>query len=168
VVSAEAAELAGDSLELVTAAQAAHWFEFQRFCDVVRRALVPGGLLALWCYSLLEVEPAFDALVRELHDVTLALDWPLPRRLVDEGYRSLTLPFPEEVLPPFAIERRLPLREVLGYVDTWSGLRAHRRRTGADPLQALRGELERAWGDPLEARLVRWPLHTRVARKPAT
>ena len=159
-------DLADASFELVTVAQALHWFDLERFYATVQRVLAPGGLFAAWCYSLLEVEPAFDALVRDLHDVTLATDWPSPRRLVIEGYRSLPLPFPEEPCPAFALERELTLPGVLGYFATWSGLAAHRRRTGTDALHALAPALERVWGEPAHARPVRWPLHVRLARRP--
>jgi hypothetical protein len=128
--------------------------------------LVPGGLLALWCYSLLEVEPAFDVILRRLHDETLDPDWLAPRALVVEGYRSLVLPFPEEPFPAIALERELPLGAVLAYVATWSALPRHRARTGRDALGDVAPALARAWGDPERTRLVRWPLHLRVARKP--
>ncbi len=165
----EPVDLADASCALVTAAQAAHWFDLPRFFTTVARVLEPGGLVALWCYSLLEVAPEFDALVRRLHDETLAEDWPPPRALVSAGYRSIVLPFPEitSELPKFAIERQLPLAGVVGYLRTWSALQQHRRRTGADPLDALAPSLAAAWGDPATARQVRWPLHLRVARKPS-
>jgi SAM-dependent methyltransferase len=162
----EPRDLADASFELVSVAQALHWFDIPRFYSTVQRVLAPGGLFAAWCYSLLEVEPAFDALVRELHDVTLAPDWPPPRKLVLEGYRSLALPFQEEPFPAFAIERELTLPDVLGYLATWSGLAAHRRRTGFDALQALAPTLASTWGEPTHSRLVRWPLHVRTARRP--
>lgn len=162
----EPRDLADGSVALVTVAQAVHWFDLERFYPVVERVVEPGGLLALWCYSLLEVEPAFDALLRELHDVTLVEHWEPPRRLVMEGYRSLPLPFPEIDFPPLAIEAELPLAAVLGYIATWSALQQHRRRTGSDPLAALAPRLAQAWGDPNPPRRVTWPLHFRVARKP--
>lgn len=159
-------DLEAGRFELVCVAQALHWFELEPFYATVRRVLVPGGLFAAWCYALLEVEPAFDALVRELHDVTLAADWPPPRAHVLDGYRRLPLPFPEEAAPSFALEHELDLHETLGYLATWSGVHACRRRTGHDPLLALAPALERAWGPP-RRRLVRWPLALRLARKPA-
>jgi len=170
---AEAIEPAGSvadgSIALITVAQAAHWFDRPRFFGEAARLLEPGGLLALWCYSLLEVDARFDALARELHDVTLAADWPGPRALVMEGYRSIALPFPEITgeLPRFAIEQEMTLAGVAGYVATWSALQRHRQRTGVDPLAALAPRLRDAWGDPAATRRVRWPLHLRVARKPA-
>ena len=35
------------SVSLITAATAAHFFDFPRFCDEVDRALTPGGYLAV-------------------------------------------------------------------------------------------------------------------------
>lgn len=166
-VSAEPTDLAGDSFALVAVAQAVHWFDRPRFFATVSRVLQPGGLLALWCYSLLEVAPAFDAAVRELHDVTLAPDWTAPRALVMEGYRSIELPFPEVTLPPFAIEQSMPLAGGVGYLSTWSAIQQRRRRTGADPLAALVPRLIEPWGDLVVHRVVRWPLHLRVGRKPS-
>lgn len=161
----EPRDLVDGRFELVTVAQALHWFELEPFYATVRRVLAPGGLFATWCYSLLEVEPGFDALVRELHDVTLAADWPPPRAHVLDGYRSLPLPYQEEPFPAFALEAELTCAATLGYLATWSGVHAHRRRTGVDPLLALAPALQQAWG-PAERRPVRWPLHVRVARKP--
>jgi ubiquinone/menaquinone biosynthesis C-methylase UbiE len=36
------------SADLVTAAQAAHWFDFERFHAECRRVLAPGGVVAVW------------------------------------------------------------------------------------------------------------------------
>lgn len=168
----EPRDLADAAFDLVTVAQAVHWFELPRFYATVARVLAPGGVLALWCYSLLEVAPPIDALVRTLHDETLAPDWPPPRALVMNGYRDLALPFPEitaeitAALPCVAIEQELSLAGLLGYLATWSAVQQQRRRTGSDPLAQLAPRLAQAWGDATRARVVRWPLHLRVARKP--
>lgn len=160
--------VADGSVALITVAQAAHWFDRPRFFGEAARLLQPGGLVALWCYSLLEVDTRFDALVRELHDVALAPDWPAPRALVMEGYRSIVLPFPEITgeLPRFAIEQEMAFDGVVGYVATWSALQAQRKRTGRDPLATFGPRLLEAWGAPATRRRVRWPLHLRVGRKP--
>ena len=39
------------SVDLVTVAQALHWFPLDRFFGEVRRVLVPDGVLAVWCYT---------------------------------------------------------------------------------------------------------------------
>jgi ubiquinone/menaquinone biosynthesis C-methylase UbiE len=48
---AEASGLPAGSFDVVTVAQALHWFERDRFYQEVRRVLRPSGVLAAWCYG---------------------------------------------------------------------------------------------------------------------
>ncbi|MEY4581339.1 MAG: hypothetical protein RL701_6042, partial [Pseudomonadota bacterium] len=43
--------IADASVDLVTAAQAAHWFDRPAFYQEVERVLRPGGVIALWTYE---------------------------------------------------------------------------------------------------------------------
>ncbi|HEX6397189.1 MAG TPA: class I SAM-dependent methyltransferase, partial [Steroidobacteraceae bacterium] len=52
VAPAERSGLPAASVDLVTVAQALHWFDFDRFYAEVRRVCRPGGLLAVWAYEL--------------------------------------------------------------------------------------------------------------------
>ncbi len=53
------------SADLVTAAQAAHWFDLAAFYAEVRRVLRPGGVVALWCYGAATcTHPQVDAALR--------------------------------------------------------------------------------------------------------
>jgi ubiquinone/menaquinone biosynthesis C-methylase UbiE len=56
VAPAEQSGLADESIGLITVAQAVHWFDFDRFFAEARRALIPGGALAVWAYGVNEVE----------------------------------------------------------------------------------------------------------------
>jgi SAM-dependent methyltransferase len=47
---AERAPLPEGSVDLVSVAQALHWFDLPAFFTEAGRALRPGGLLAAWCY----------------------------------------------------------------------------------------------------------------------
>ncbi|TLM60395.1 MAG: methyltransferase domain-containing protein [Deltaproteobacteria bacterium] len=56
VAPAEASGLAAASVDLVTVAQALHWFDLPAFYAEVRRVLRPDGALAVWSYGVLAVE----------------------------------------------------------------------------------------------------------------
>ena len=164
VAPAERSGLPDASFDLVTVAQALHWFDVEAFWVEVRRVLVPGGVVAAWCYSMLETEPAIDAILDRFYHDTVGPWWPPERHLVEEGYRSLPLPFEPIGAPAFAITLALDLEGLLGYVRTWSAVRRYAAEHGSDPVDALREEIAPSWGDPARRRAVRWPIHLRVGR----
>ena len=66
--------------DLITVAQAIHWFDFTRFYAEVRRVLKPGGLLAAWTYTLLRGDPAINTLIEKYYAEVLGPWWPPQRR----------------------------------------------------------------------------------------
>lgn len=156
----------GLGVHLAVAAQAAHWFDLDRYYAEVRRVVQPGGAVALVGYGLSAITPAVDAVVRRLYAEVLDPFWPPERRHVEAGYRTLPFPFQEVRAPAFEMEAEWSLPDLLGYVDTWSALRTFERSMGSDALAALRDGVARdaaaAWGDPTERRAVRWPIAIRA------
>jgi SAM-dependent methyltransferase len=159
---AESISASSASADLLTAAQAAHWFDWARFTDEARRVLVPGGVLAIWCYGEVQVTSAIDALVADFSRDVVGPYWPRERRHVDEGYRDLVLPFPAIETPPLEMQTRWDATGMLGYLDTWSAVRRCRARTGRDPLRLLSAPLTDAWGDGV--RDMHWPLTLKAGR----
>jgi SAM-dependent methyltransferase len=165
-MSAEQCALAGGSVDLVTVAQALHWFDRDAFYKEVRRVLAPSGRLAVWSYGLGRIEPAVDEVVRHLHEVTVGPYWSPARRLVESGYRGIEFPFDEEQTPDFSMRASWTLSQLGGYLSTWSAVGKYREETGDDPMPAVMRALAERWGAPENARLVRWPLHLRVGSSP--
>jgi SAM-dependent methyltransferase len=164
VAPAEASGLEPVSADLVTVAQALHWFDLSRFYPEVRRVLRPGGIFAAWSYNLLTVDAAVDAVIGRYYGEVVGPYWPPERALVETGYASLPFPFEEVEVPRFSMEERWALPRLVGYLGTWSATRGFREATGRDPIETIRSELEGAWGDPSLERAVRWPLRLRVGR----
>lgn len=165
VEPAEASGLAAGSVDLVTVAQALHWFDLTRFHQEVDRVLRPGGVLAVWTYNLFRTDiPALDALVDRLYGEVLGTYWPFERRLVENGYRDLAFPLAEEPVPPFEMRSQWDLSHLLGYLRTWSAVKRYREDRGIDPVEHMGGELAAAFG--AQAHIdVRWPLAVRMGRK---
>jgi SAM-dependent methyltransferase len=160
--AAEAIAVASGAADLLTAAQAAHWFDWPRFCLEAARVLRPGGVLAIWSYGICHVLPAIDRLVGDFSRDVVGPYWPRERRHVDEAYRDLVLPFPLIQAPDFEMQTHWDAAAMLGYLDTWSAVRRCRARTGRDPLRLLAEPLRQFWGDGI--RDMRWPLTLRAGR----
>jgi len=150
------------SVDLLVAAQAAHWLEWPRFVAEALRVLRTGGVLAFWTYGNCHVTPEIDHIVAGFSRDVVGPYWPRERRHVDEGYRELAVPLVPLAVPPFEMRTRWDARAMLGYLDTWSAVRRCRARSGRDPLALLAAPLAAAWGDG--ARDMRWPLVVRAHR----
>jgi len=168
VAPAEASGLATASVDLVSVAQAAHWFDLPAFHAEVKRVLRPGGVLALWCYQHLQVDPALDEIIGAFYGEQLDAYWPPERRHVEAGYRDLDFPYAELASPEFAMEANWNLDQLMGYFDTWSAVKAYRRVLAKDPLPELRESLSRVWSASgvslATAKNIKWPLSLRFGR----
>jgi SAM-dependent methyltransferase len=164
VAPAESSRLPDASVDLVAAAQAFHWFDFERFFAEVRRVLAPGGAVAVWTYNLARVNPEMDAWTDRLAYEIVGPWWPPERKWVNEEYRTIPFPFPEVEAPAMAFEARWDLGRYLSYIRTWSAFQRYLRETGEDPIVATQEEIESAWGDPGEERTIVWPIYLRAGR----
>jgi ubiquinone/menaquinone biosynthesis C-methylase UbiE len=147
--------------DLLTVAQAVHWFDFDRFWPEVRRVLRTGGLCAAWTYEKFRVDPAVDEVVDAFYTGVVGPFWPPERRHVEQAYRTLPFPLTEVAAPAFVLETDWTLDTVLRYLGTWSAVQRYRDARGADPLPALGERLRRPWPDG-ESRRLRWPIHLRI------
>jgi ubiquinone/menaquinone biosynthesis C-methylase UbiE len=165
VAQADASGLAAESVDLVTVAQALHWFDIGRFFSEARRVLAPGGVLAVWCYGdpVLE-DSVLDQILRSYNRGTVEQYWPPERDLVLEEYRSIRFPFDQVDSPHFALQARWSLRELVGYLRSWSATSQYLKRHGSDPVVAVETEMRRAWGPDQTKYLIRWPVTLRVGR----
>jgi SAM-dependent methyltransferase len=164
VAPAEATGLPDGSVDLVIAAQALHWFDFDRFWPEVRRVARPGGIFAAFTYGLLTVDPPVDRVIGHLYRELLGPYWPAERRHVDESYRSIPYPFPAIEAPSFAMTEEWDLGRLTGYLETWSAVKACRQQVGSDPLAQVNSDLRTAWGEPDRLLPVSWPLVLKAGR----
>jgi len=161
---AESLPVADRRVALVAAAQAVHWFDFDRFYAEAKRVSKPGGVLAAWTYQLLRGEPGIDEVFTDYYRRVLAAWWPAERKWVDEGYRTLPFPFAEIAAPDFEIRLQWTLEDLLAYLRTWTATRYLAQAENRDPTLPLGEALRPLWGDG--TREIVWPIAMRVGRIP--
>lgn len=164
VCSAEAAPIRSRTINLITVAQAIHWFDFATFYHDVRRVAAPGGILAVWSYGWMESSHSLDAILKKYHDEILGSYWPPERRYVDEGYRTIPFPFEELDPPACAIELAWAQEELFGYLESWSATQNYIKQKGTNPIELIRHDIEKLWYDPLERKKICWPLNMRIGK----
>ena len=164
VAPAEHTDIPPRSVDLITVAQALHWFHFDAFYEEVLRILKPQGALAVWCYGLSRINPDVDKVVHHYYRNIVGPYWPPERHYIDEKYRTIPFPFVELPTPEFHMKAEWDMSELIGYLHTWSATQLFRQKNEQDPIDIVRRALARAWGPEHTRLTVRWPLYLRLGR----
>ena len=145
VAPAERSGLADGSVDLVTVAQALHWFDVTAFYAEAARVARPGALLAVWNYPRPQfVDAELDRRFFAFYSaggraVLAATSAGTSRRATGRcRFRSRKSQSPE-----FGLELDWNLEQVTGYVSSWSATARYRQALGADPVPLLRESLAR-------------------------
>ncbi len=164
VAPAHESGLPDHSVDLITVAQALHWFEVDAFHADVRRVLVPNGIVAEWSYGLLRAPelPSITLAVQTLDDF-LGAWWPPERRHIDNAYADLAFPFEASNIGTHTMSANWTGAQLLGYLGTWSAVTRYRAAHDDDPLHAVRVVVAEEWPQDFTRRM-EWPLCIRVGR----
>ena len=165
VAESKLAPLAGGTVDLVTVAQALHWFVGETFFAEVRRVVRPGGVFAAWAYGMprIDSEPV-EKVVHDFISVSLEPFWPPEIRMVLDGYASIDLPFEELKAPAFEMKVEWTLARFLAFVRTWSAVGRYVEERGEDPALQLATRLEELWGGEEDLPPISYRLDLRAGR----
>lgn len=167
VATAEESGLPDKSVDLITVATAAHWFDHSLFYPEAERVAKPNGILALWTYSESIIEPEIDELM-EWFAYTLLHDyWPDGRWYVRNKYETLPFPFKAIDTPKFYSRYQNTLAQWLDYIRSWSAYNKYMAKHGTDPIEILLPKITPLW-TPNELKKVVRPLYLKCARLNST
>ncbi|XP_072967771.1 uncharacterized protein [Typha angustifolia] len=139
-----------NSVDLITVAQAVHWFDLPTFYSLANRLLrKPGGVIAVWSYNY-KISPIEHSMTR-FFETTLPYWDPRTQHAFD-GYRALPFPFEDVGLgtegdpATLEMEQELSFDRLLGVLRSWSAVATAKER-GVDLLsERVVKELEEEWG----------------------
>jgi hypothetical protein len=165
VCPAERTPFQENQFDLVTVAQALHWFDRDQFYEEVRRTAKPHALLAAWGYALLSIDPVVDQFFIRFYTDTTGPYWDPARRLVENQYRDLFFPFPEIPCPDFTIRVTWSLDQFAGYLSSWSATQQFIRVHGRDPVPEFKETLRSLWPAD-EVKQVTFPVFMKLGKVP--
>lgn len=116
--------------DLVTVAQALHWFDFNQFWEEVSRVSKPGTIFCAWGYDWLYGDDQLNNEIIEPFRSALEPFWRPNNRILWEGYRNedIRCPFPRVQNPPeLSICVEWTVNEVIDYMRTWSAYKIGRQ-----------------------------------------
>ena len=165
VAAAEYSAIKNNSLDLITVAQALHWFDLNAFSAEVDRALKKDGIIAAWSYNLLTVRPDIDNHIRHFYATVLKQYWPAERSMVENGYNTVNFPLKELKVPAFHMSTDWTPAQLTSYISTWSAVNAYVSKNHHNPIDLFYQKLVRLWGDSNTELQVKWPLTVRAWQK---
>lgn len=166
VAPAHDSGLPDQSMDLITVAQALHWFDLDKFYAEVRRTLVPDGIVAVWSYAKMRIHnKRIAAVLEDFYTNVIGPYWPPERKFVENGYRDLAFPFELITAPVFTMRAKWTLDQLMGYIRSWSATSLYRQNTNQDACPKLRATLNSLWPhSSTHAITIAWPLTLRVGR----
>lgn len=136
-IAGETTLLKEHSVNLITVAQAIHWFDRPAFYQEVKRVAQPGAVIAVWVYGLLKISPEIDPQLENFYTRIIGPYWDPERRVIDEQLKTIEFPFREIRPPSISMTMVWTLGELEGYLNTWSAVKNYTQSTGSNPTPAL-------------------------------
>lgn len=163
ISAAEKTNFEDNTFDLITVAQAAHWFDFDKFYIEVRRVAKPGATLAIWGYGTLSVdEKEIDKLLQNFYWNIIGKYWDAERKHIDSHYETLPFPFENVVNEKFTMVFNWHRHELEGYLNTWSSVQNFINTEGYNPISNLMLDLEAYWNE-FNRVSVRFPIFLKMA-----
>jgi ubiquinone/menaquinone biosynthesis C-methylase UbiE len=164
VQPAEKTNFAEDQFDLVSVAQALHWFDYDLFWQEVKRALKPNGFFAAWGYAWFLDEKINDVLQKDFFPA-IEPYWAEQNQILWNGYRDVPFPFERVETPEFEMKMDWDLAQLFSYLQTWSSVRQYLQKDGDEEfLMRTYEALKSLWGDGKEKKSIKMDFTLLVGR----
>lgn len=166
VCAAESTPFTENTFDLVTVAQAYHWFDWNEFKKETTRVCKQGAIIAVWMYGGHRTDDEkINTLAKTFYEQTTHAYWEPERNHVESNYE--TTRFEYELLPTkdFRIETEWYRQEWLGYISTWSAVQKYVKQNGESPLPKLEEASRNLWPDH-QKKKIHFPVYLKLGRIP--
>jgi ubiquinone/menaquinone biosynthesis C-methylase UbiE len=162
--TAESTNFDDNTFDLITVAQAVHWFDFDKFYAEAKRVAKPNATIAVWGYGNVKFDDKeLDGQMWDFYSNRVGKYWNFERRHIEEEYRTLPFQFEEIESPKFSIVRQWQRDEFEGYLNSWSAVQNCKNTEGVNPVDDFMLDLSAVWGE-FERKLLRFPLFLKLGK----
>ena len=159
---AEQTPFGAGTFDLITVAQAFHWFDWPAFHQEVKRVAKKDGIIAIWMYDRFETAvPALNALIDDFYYSTTGPYWDERRKYVEEHYASLPFPYEPLPAPDFTYDTVWSKEQLSGYLSSWSAVQQYIKVKGTSPVVLIEKELDQLMPNPVA---IRFPIYLKIGR----
>ena len=164
IETAEQTSFSDNTFDLITVAQAIHWFDFALFYNEVNRTVKRNGIIAAIGYSLPRIDTQTNEVIDNFYNNILGEYWDKERKYIDEDYRTIPFPFNEIQSPTLFSNYDWSFEQLIGYLNTWSAVQHYIERNNENPIEKITNDLLECWNDG-EMKQVTFPILLRVGMK---
>ena len=165
VSKAEQTSFADNSFDLITVAQAYHWFQFNDFEKEAKRVAKPAAIIAVWGYNI----PASDnetinGRTRHFYTKIVGPYWDAERKYIDESYKTVPFNFDELPSKEFSIHVRWNKEDLTGYLNSWSSVQHFITANHYNPVNEMATQLITIWPSEKNEIEFVFPVFLRIGR----
>lgn len=159
---AEKTDFEDNKFNLVTVAQAAHWFNMEAFNTEMRRVSKNDGIVCAWGYGLLRINNPINKLIDKFYSDIIGPYWDPERRHIENEYNSLNFDFDKLETPTnLFIKTQWTLAEFEGYLNSWSSIQNYKELKKENPVTWLIDNLKNLWDENIQKE-VQFPIFMKM------
>jgi SAM-dependent methyltransferase len=165
IQAAEITSFPDNSFDLITVAQAAHWFDFDAFYAEIKRVAKPNAVIAIWGYGTMTFdEKPLNDIFQEFYWDRMGKYWDKERRHIDNHYTEIPFPFQQIAPPQYSLLYKWHQPEFIGYLNSWSSMQHFKKaHNGTTPIDDLMGDMAAYWSK-FETKVLRFPIFMKIGR----
>ena len=165
VGKAEQTAFDDNTFDLITIAQAYHWFQFDLFEKEARRIAKPGAVIAAWGYNIPQCnDQRINQLIQHFYTAVVGTYWDAERKYVDDAYSTVSFPFEPLPVVPFSIQVSWNKDDLPGYLNSWSSVQHFIKANQYNPVDAFARQLQELWPVEHIEMLFAFPVFIRLGR----
>ncbi|WP_417794754.1 methyltransferase domain-containing protein [Terasakiella pusilla] len=161
--AAELINVDDSSVDLIVAAQAAHWFDLELFYKEVRRIAKPEAAIVLVSYGVPYIADATNSIFQRGYWQDIYEFWPQERQHVENNYSTLEFPFQPVPFADHKITKEMCFGDFVGYLTTWTAYKNAEKQGQVHKFMKLFDALREEWLED-ETKEIVWPISIKAGR----